>query len=57
MVPVPEFGSLDAAGVVEALGAAIGPALSAAFGLGVVVVGALVGWRLLLRLSHLDKVF
>lgn len=57
MVPVPEFGTLETGAVVDALAAAIGPGLSAAFGLGVVVVGALVGWRLLLRLSHLDKVF
>jgi hypothetical protein len=54
-VPIPDFGQLQVAQVVESLGAQIGPLLSGALGLGVVVVGALVAWRLMLRLSGLDR--
>lgn len=54
---VPDFGQVDTQTVADAIGAAVGPALSSAIGLAVVVIGALVGWRLLLRLSHLDRVF
>lgn len=53
-MPSPSLGNFSVQDVALSLAGSVGAALAPAFGLGVVVVGSVYSWRLILRVSGLS---